>query len=351
MMTDLTDEVLIQISEYRDESFIAEANVIRAHMEVCLRDIKIAEECEQAGIIMEGDIVPKRDGENIFKYILLFLPRLVINVLRKVASWLLSNPEIMTTEEYKKAQRKAEEEVIKQEKGNILSQARETVAARVNNHISVHYPGAKCSVSVMDGEYICSWNVKRDIILNLYMKYDEYFTKYLEVFERLNQKQDLKIDENNNQDMIEFERELNTMLHSHDEMQNAFTNIPAFPITYDETVKFMKLWDESYNAVHANIERSMKKLIALYHDMDQSTKVSPSNMRFATRYYNSIEQIFGMFTDFHTKIGKSVGALKYGYEDIPIQIKEVFEKIKNNKDEKLGNHGDILKQGGFYNGD
>jgi hypothetical protein len=85
--------------------------------------------------------------------------------------------------------------------------------------------------------------------------------------------------------------------------------------------------------------------------MDQSAKVSPSNMRFATRYYNSIEQIFGMFTDFHTKIGKSVGALKYGYADIPIQIKEVFEKIKNNKDEKLGNHGDILKQGGFYNGD
>lgn len=88
----LTEEILQNISDFKMAPFDAEANVISAHMEACLRDIQIVSECEAAGIIMEsddwnGEIIPKRNDENIIKYIFLFLPRLIINICKKIHAW------------------------------------------------------------------------------------------------------------------------------------------------------------------------------------------------------------------------------------------------------------------------
>lgn len=88
-MTNLTDVILEQINDYEMESLVAESNVIKAHMEATMRDIMIQLECEEAGIIMESDdetesIIPLRRDENIIKYIFLFIPRLVINIFKKI---------------------------------------------------------------------------------------------------------------------------------------------------------------------------------------------------------------------------------------------------------------------------
>lgn len=91
-MTDLTNEILSDITAFEMASIDAEGSVIRAHMEATMRDIQIHMECQQAGIVMEsddwdGEIVPKRNDENIFIYIFLFIPRLIRNLFRKIKAW------------------------------------------------------------------------------------------------------------------------------------------------------------------------------------------------------------------------------------------------------------------------
>ena len=93
-MQNLTNEILENISDYEIEKYISEENLIRAHMDAIMKEYIIYTECEHAGIVMEsGDedneltIIPKRNGENIFKYIFLFIPRLIINIFKKIKAW------------------------------------------------------------------------------------------------------------------------------------------------------------------------------------------------------------------------------------------------------------------------
>lgn len=93
-MQNLTNEILENISDYEMEKYISEENLIRAHMDAIMKEYIIYTECEHAGIVMEsGDeddeltIIPKRNGENIFKYIFLFIPRLIINIFKKIKAW------------------------------------------------------------------------------------------------------------------------------------------------------------------------------------------------------------------------------------------------------------------------
>ena len=351
----LTDTILEQIDAYDMERFDAEANVIRAHMEASLRDIKISEECERIGIIMEGDVVPKRDGENIFKYILLFLPRLVINILRKISRWITGNPEIRTTEELKELAKKKEEEFIKNHKESIIRNCREGVVRGVNYKLHQQHPSAICVAYVTDdGEYGCKWNIESiEGVAKVYQDYIEYFTKYIEVFERLNQKKDLIIDDEHNQDIIDFDKELNNLMNSNGAMEKLVRKEPTVLIDMEtarqatkscKTGGFAKCWK--------NVEDQMDKLIELYHEMDQSSKISQSNLRFATRYYNSIERVFSTFTKFHTYFGEAVAGANFVYNQIPAQIKIVFDgKKKEYNGDVKDTYENILKQGGFYDGD
>lgn len=86
-MTSLQDEILQCITEYDITSLDNDINIIRAHMEATMKDIIIQKECKNAGIVMESDIIPERGDENIIKYIFLFIPRLIINVFKKVKAW------------------------------------------------------------------------------------------------------------------------------------------------------------------------------------------------------------------------------------------------------------------------
>lgn len=348
----LTDEILCQISAYETEQFDAEANVIKAHMEACLRDIRISEECERAGIIMEGDIIPKRDGENIFKYILLFLPRLIINILRKIASW-ISGKSIPTTEELKRVEKAEEAKSLKKKSDFILEKARGYVAQNVTQQVAAKYPKAIFSVTVDRGGYKCMWNLSLEEVKPIYQKYQECFEKYLDVFERLNQKHDLIIDAKHNQDMIEFDRDLGRIVNSPPDTGGAFANGPVIVANQETTDMFLTALDENHilGAMRKNIENTMNKLISLYHEMDQSTKVSPSNMRFATKYYSSIERVFAMFTDFNVQLGNEIAAYDFAIGAIKAVSKEYFDLSKNETDEELGPNSAILKQGGFYDGD
>lgn len=343
----LTEEILDNISAYKMETIDAEANVIKAHMEACLRDIRIHEECEELGIVMEGDILPERNGENIFKYLLFFLPRLIINILRKIKEW-ITGEHIPTPEELKKQQEKEEAETIAKGKADILKKAREVVVKNVNTKLSVKYPSVVCVAKTLNDGYSCMWNIDMEAAKKIYSDYIEYFTKYLDVFTRLNQKSDLAVDG----DMIEFDKELARIVNVGG-VEGVFSNGPNIEVSLNDVIENRKLWapNGELNNMGKTIEGLMNNLISLYHEMDQSSKVSASNMRFANRYYNSIERVYALFSSFNTRLGQSISAAGFAYEEIMSQSKSVFEKMKNDKDDALGSYADILTQGGFYNAD
>ena len=347
----LTDEILCQISAYETEQFDAEANVIKAHMEACLRDIRISEECERAGIIMEGDIIPKRDGENIFKYILLFLPRLIINILRKFSRWISGNPEIRTTEELKELARKKEEELIKNRKDALVEICRKNVVDAVNFDLHRAHPSAKYVTAYIahDGTYSCKWGIKsvRDIG-KIYDAYINYFAKYIEVFERLDQKKDLIIDDTHNQDIIEFEREL-TRVRSNNVAEGIVSNEFSEDIDIEAATELEKSCKSGEVAQRwTYIENQMNQLISLYHKMDQDSKVSQSNLRFATRYYDSINMVFNAFAKFNTFFQECVEGVLYVYKIYPDKIKKIFDgKGKEYDDEAKDTFENILKQNDF----
>lgn len=137
----LTEEILQNISEYKMAPFDAEADVIKAHMEACMRDIQIASECENAGIIMEsddwdGNIVPKRNDENIIKYIFLFIPRIIINICKKIHAWWVG----LKQKYLEKAEAKYDEALFKDVSDEMLR-----FCAEINSHLAggnVTYTGS-----------------------------------------------------------------------------------------------------------------------------------------------------------------------------------------------------------------
>ena len=88
-MSRLADEVLLGISEMNEAALDTEINVTKALMAESYRSIVIQRTLDENGIILEGDIIPKRDSdENIFIYIFKWIPRLIINICKKIkAKW------------------------------------------------------------------------------------------------------------------------------------------------------------------------------------------------------------------------------------------------------------------------
>ena len=345
----LTDEILKQINDYNMESFDAEINVIKAHMEACMRDITIEKECAKCGIIMEGDIIPQRDGEHILKYILLFLPRLIINILRKFSRWLSGNPEIMTTEELKELSRKREAEIIKARKDVLIDQFRAAVVKAANQDIKKGYPNALCSVFVnKDGVYGCKIGFHLDKVSGRYSDFVNYFDKYVNVFERLNQSEDLVIDDEHNQDIIDFEKEL-SIISTSDNVSDITDEY------YSETVdiKYAKFFkkdceDGAIASCQKKIDYLMNQLIDMYHNMDKNQSISQSNLRFATRYFESIKAVFNSFEKFHTSFKTTFEAILKAYGTyIPDRIKNTYKNENAYDDIAKDTWGGIMKERDF----
>ena len=346
----LTDTILDQIDAYQMEQLDAETNVIKAHMEACMRDINIHMECERAGIIMEGDIIPKRDGENIFKYILFFLPRLVINILRKFTSWATGNPEIRTAEELKELARKREAWLVKNRREGLAKTCRKNVVDAVNYSLREVHPSAKCVAAIdKDGAYTCKWGIKSlGSVLVLYQTYSNYFEKYIEVFQRLYQRKDLVVDNEHNQDIIEFERVLSEV-RSKNIAEGVVSNELIHHIEMDIALKLEKDYERGeFSRISKHIQSQMDKLIALYHKMDRDAEISQSNLRFATRYYDSITDVFNAFIKFNTYLKNAVDGVAYVYKIYPEKINNIFiGQGKVYDDEGKGTYEDILKEKDF----
>jgi hypothetical protein len=346
----LTDEILENISNYNMASFDAEANVIKAHMEACMRDIQIASECENAGIIMESDIIPERNGENIFKYILFFLPRLVINLMRKLREW-ITGEHIETEAE---AAARAEKEVqAALESGDLhlLDVAREKVASKINKKVLAKFPNATMRVTIIKGskdspgayDYTSRMNIPK--IEETFSIYRRYYEQYTQVFAKLDSETDISVDES----ITSFEKDLSYVVNIG--ISNVFLPYDT-AFSREELKGLIERLRKGGDIfiMTKEIEELMNALIKKYHEMDKNTKISNSNMRFATQYMGSIKIAHARFTDFSTRIYDEIMAMESMMKLIAPTSKEIFDELKNLK-ENDRDMGKILKERGFYNGD
>lgn len=338
----LTEEILDNISAYRMESIDAEANVIKAHMEACLRDIQVQKECEDIGIVMEGDIIPERNDENIIKYILLFIPRLVMNLLRKLREW-ITGEHVPTSEELKKQQDEELKKAAEKADAEVLLEARNEIANKINELKAQKFTGSNGYLIGTSEGYTYKWSVNITNSGELYQAYEKYFAEYLEVFNRLFDKHAVDVDEK----LTNFEKELAIMVNSNN-AEGVFASSPSYTLVDNGAIdSIINGKNNVYDKMAKNIESMMDKLIKTYHDMDRNGKVSDSNMRFAANYISSIKVVYAKFSAFNTRLGTEIAAAQDALKNIKPVSKAWFDDMMENSPEMAEKY----RERGFNNGD
>jgi hypothetical protein len=324
----LTEEILGNISAYRMESIDAEIDTLEAHMEACLRDAQVRKECEDLGIVMEGDILPERGDENIVKYILLFIPRLVINILRKLREW-ITGEHIPTAEELKKQQEEEKKKAAEEADAETLLSARKMVADQINASKSKVYTSSNGYLVGTGDGYTYKWAVNITQTKQLYEAYEKYFAEYLEVFNKLFDKNDVDVDE----ELTNFEKELAIMVSTNN-TDGVFSPSPSYTLVDNGSIdSIINGKNNVLDQMGKHIESMMNQLIKTYHDMDQDKKVSNSNMRFAANYMSSIKVIYAKFSAFNSRLGTEIAAAQYALKNIKPVSKAMFDKIAESKPE------------------
>ena len=92
----------------------------------------------------------------------------------------------------------------------------------------------------------------------------------------------------------------------------------------------------------------MNQLIDMYHKMDKNQSISQSNLRFATRYFESIKAVFNSFEKFHTAFKTTFEAILKAYGTyIPDRIKNTYKNENAYDDIAKDTWGGIMKERDF----
>lgn len=332
----LTDEILDNISAYRMSGILAEEEVIRAHMEACLHDIRVHEECESMGIIMEGDIIPERNGENIFKYLLLFIPRLIINLMRKLMEW-ITGTHVPTQEEIKKAQEELRKKTADDARYLYLCKL---VADSIDREKSKRYPSATGEFK-WDGDYVyltTEYDVTDLEPVKVFNKYREFFESYKKTFETISESgRSFSVDD----ELSKFNEELMTVFYGgRDDLDVTPGNYYKFeidPKACDDIIT-------EINKHRKTIEKLMTDIQSIYYNKIQGgKKISPLAVNFATSVESKIEKVYNDYIKFNKKITDDIGAARWCYSQIKPTIKNIYEKFEDDQE--------LLKERGFIDGD
>jgi hypothetical protein len=310
----LTEEILQNISEYKMAPFDAEADVIKAHMEACMRDIHIASECEAAGIIMEsddwdGNIVPKRNGENIIKYIFLFIPRIIINICKKIHAWWVG----LKQKYLEKAEAKYDEALFKDVSGEMLR-----FCAEINAHL------AGGNVTYTGSGFVYMSRIKD---INGVAAYYEEFEKRFEDYK----KTVVSISE------ITDEEQIKKMLTSAKESavpisEDLVSSNYEYPIPINGVKDNLVALDDVIKAATKNIENAMMDIEAQYKKASENCSRLDDAIGMATleRYMKNVDQVeknFHRFSVITTKDMEEIVSAAYIIsERVPVWREELLNK-------------------------
>ena len=337
----LTEEILQNISEYNMAPFDAEINVIEAQMEACVRDIQIASECEKLGIVMEGAIIPSRDGENIFKYILFFIPRVVINLLLKLREW-ITGQHIPTGDEIKKLEAEEEKKAKAAEDDAMVEATRRAVIDIINGTVAQKVPTSTTRMGVNGGYAIVS-NLNIPAVFQTFREFDKYFDDYTSIFERLDSRDNIATDD----DVINFEKAISKITTNG--ISNVYFQKPIPTDGFVELARSIKGKDGKgeLQGIMKNIESKMNSLIKKYHEMmENSKKISSYNLDFARQYFNMIKTSHAMFISFSEKVITETNAAIIAISELRPTSEKVMKRYQQSKEIDYEHIEKILKEKG-----
>lgn len=236
-MSRLVDEVLLSISEMNEAALDTEINVTKALMAESYRSIVIQRTLDENGIILEGDIIPKRDSdENIFIYIFKWIPRLIINICKKLkAKW----KEWLNSRKERKRER---DRKLEEEQNAILLGAYNILREQTVN--AVGDPRFNFS-SAGDFIYLCKTK-SFDQVIYVY----KGFQKKFELLETL-------LEENNMSQAIENMNDFKTWLETEDILNNE----PKYVHTADSITHAVNDVAEKAKEVSTEITNTMNRTI------------------------------------------------------------------------------------------
>lgn len=288
----LTEEILQNISEYEMAPFDAEADVIKAHMEACMRDIQIASECENAGIIMEsdskwnGEIVPKRDGENILKYIFLFIPRLIINFCRKIKAWWESRKQAAID----KAVAEMDEETFK-----VVEQHSAKICAVINGKLR---GGGHLTYTGTGFVYLSRLKSVSNVI-ETYQTFADRFSRYKEnvkiFIDQTNNGYRINPNDTNNYILTELESGSPTM-------DDLCYPEPTTPISDEGYVEAFPKIQKNVTELSTSTINAMQDVENMYKLVLEHSTMSNENKTLATRYMRLVEKVYNVFVRFENVV-------------------------------------------------
>lgn len=329
MMTDLTDEVLENISAFKMEGFIAEENIVNAHIDATLRDFQIQMECERAGIVMEStSVIPQRNDENIFKYILCFIPRLIINLIHKLIEW-ISGVKAPDPEQLAKDREIAEWDGFGFNFAN-------KVCDTINNWLRVGKYSKEFSrslgyISYVDKRYVFYWRITN--ISGLINKYDAYYNEYVkynEQFETLISDGALKASDN----FVDFFRDSTTKLSDmigEKVISNAPTNIVGSDLFTKDFIKLKKDLEVRADAIKKLMNQVIKKWDKAYKHIP---RLEDQKLYIANEFLNSSRRLYDEFYRMNEVLMAEMGAGNAAFSRLHFVTKQCVEMAGLTEDQK-----------------
>ena len=310
----LTEEILQNISEYKMAPFDAEANVIKAHMEACMRDIQIASECENAGIIMESDdwdgrIVPKRNDENIIKYIFLFIPRIIINICKKIHAWWVG----LKQKYIDKTKAEIDETLFKDVSDEMLR-----FCAEINKHL------AGGNVTYTGSGFVYMSRIKDingvDATYKMFeSRFEDYKKTVVSITEMSDEEQILKMVSAAAEASVPTSEDLVSSNYEYP------TLISSFKDNYIALDKAIKESTKNIQNAMMDIETSYKKMLAKHMSIGDAI-----GMTTLERYIKNIEKVENTFNRFSVITTKDIEEIVFASniisERLPLWRKQLLDK-------------------------
>lgn len=279
----LTDEILDNISAYLMESFDSEANVIRAHMESTMRNITIETECERCGIVTEGffdGVVPKRGTENIFKYIFFFIPRLVINLFRKLKAF-FSGIKVKSLND----------QVAETFENGVADRMKDSFI-NICNQINAVIPNGALTFSNGKFYYMSRIKVNLDSLSALYDDFKNTFSKYEEIFAGITEGE--KVPKQVSEDidaMVTAKARL--------ELSELFSKQRETAISADNYVEGYSVLESTINTAADEVIGTMNRVLDKYQRIMAGKNFSAANKTLATKFSGYVESYYGEFLKFN----------------------------------------------------
>jgi hypothetical protein len=316
-MTNLTEEILEQIDAYKNEGFISEQNVVNAHVQATMRGLLIQEECEKLGIVMEGDIIPERNDEHILKYILLFIPRLIINILNKLYQWvvdLLHPGDVKAREE--KARMELESLDIETAK-LVMTDVCETITGV----IKIKVKGSPCKLNFADKRYFLSWRIlsMEDVIETL-NGYRDFFSSYTDTMYGLIQKKTF--------DMEDVLNKLNIATDFITKQNAEYSTVADRTVELSEVPQNVETFKEQVIPLVGEIKAQMNELSKLNVYIEQFTaNLPPVNVTYGRKIMALLDNVHTSFSMFCSVIESDIISAQCACSHLKTAQDKAIERI------------------------